>query len=150
MVEMRHLIPAAATAVYGGILSKRGAIVQLAELLARGHGLAAGTVLASLLQREGEGSTAFGDGVAIPHGRDPQMTNVHGAFLRLVNPVDWGAPDNQPVDLVVGLIGPDGTELLKSLALASRLLREPGLAARLRGADAADSLWLLLTGQESL
>lgn len=147
MTDMQHLVPAAATAVHGGILSKRGVISLLADLLVRGHGLAAGATLDSLLHREAEGSTAFGGGVAIPHGRVGQMAGVHGAFLRLANPVDWGAPDDQPVDLVVGLVGPDGTELLKSLALVSRALRDVGLVARLRGADDADLLWSLLAGQ---
>ncbi len=148
MVEVQHLIPAAATAVHGGVVSKRLVLGFLAERLAGCHGLDTATVLNSLLQREAEGSTAFGGGVAIPHGRITTLSDVHGAFVRLIHPIDWEAPDGQPVDLVVALVGPDGTALLKSLALASRILRNRHLRAKLRGAGDGDSLWALLASEE--
>src|SRR6202041_3742346 len=60
-----------------------------------------------LMQREKLGSTAIGNGIAIPHGKMPGLTRLFGLFARLERPVDFEALDNQPVDLVFLLLGPE-------------------------------------------
>ena len=149
MPELQNLVPPGAIAVHMGVSSRRGVLSHLAELMARGHGLPAEDVATALIAREAQGSTAFGGGVAIPHGRLAGAESVHGAILRLHAPLEWEAPDGQPVDVVACLVGPDGTEMLKALALVSRALRDPLFVAKLRGAANADSLWSLLTLQEA-
>src|SRR5215470_16772608 len=59
-----------------------------------------------LMQREKLGTTASGNGVAIPHGKMPTLARLFGLFARLDRPVDFGALDNQPVDLVFLLLAP--------------------------------------------
>ncbi len=61
----------------------------------------------SLRAREQLASTAIGHGVAIPHGRLAGLEQARGAFLRLAHPVDFGAVDGQPVDLVMALAVPE-------------------------------------------
>ena len=89
-----------------------------------------------LMQREKLGSTAVGNGIAIPHGKLPTLTRLFGLFARLERPIDFEALDNQPVDLVFLLLAPEGAgaDHLKALARIARLLarsRDHPQAARL-------------------
>ena len=59
-----------------------------------------------LTQREKLGSTAVGNGIAIPHGKMPGLTRLFGLFARLDRAIDFEALDNQPVDLVFLLLAP--------------------------------------------
>lgn len=61
----------------------------------------------SLKRREQLGSTAVGHGVAIPHGRTSAFSDARAAFLRLQHPVDFGAGDGAPVDLVFAMAVPE-------------------------------------------
>ncbi|KFA14826.1 PTS fructose transporter subunit IIA, partial [Xanthomonas vasicola pv. musacearum NCPPB 4380] len=48
---------------------------------------------ANLCEREALGSTAIGHGIAIPHGRCPNLTEPRGALLRLDMPVAFGGDE---------------------------------------------------------
>jgi PTS system nitrogen regulatory IIA component len=100
-----------------------------------------------LLERERLGTTGVGMGIAIPHGRLPELTRVHGMFARLERPVDFAAIDDQPVDLFFMLLAPEsaGADHLKALARVSRLLRNRAICEKLRGTTNADALYALLT-----
>lgn len=63
-------------------------------------------IAAGLRQREAVGSTGIGRGVAIPHCRSEASAAPRAAFLRLAHPVDFGARDGQPVDLVFAMVSP--------------------------------------------
>lgn len=154
IVELPALLPAEAVGVHAGVISRRGAIAMLSELMQRGHGLSAVAVAAAMHAREAETSTAFGSGVAIPHGHLPDAPGdppgrIRGALLILHTPVDWNAPDGQPVDIVAGLAGAEGTPMLKALARMCRALRDPVLVAKMRGAVDAHALWSLIALQEA-
>ena len=60
-----------------------------------------------LRRRERLGSTAIGHGIAIPHGRTTAFDHARAAFLRLDTPVDFGASDGEPVDLVFAMAVPE-------------------------------------------
>jgi nitrogen PTS system EIIA component len=104
-------------------------------------------IFETLLTREKLGSTGLGQGIAIPHGRLPNITRVYGLFARLSSPVVYDSVDGVPVDLVFVLISPDqaGADHLKALARISRLLREPDTIKKLRGTDSAEGLYAILT-----
>jgi nitrogen PTS system EIIA component len=75
----------------------------------------------ALREREALGSTAIGRGVAIPHARSNAFESARGAFLRLERPVDFGASDRNPVDLVFAMSVPEHSpqqhlEILSELA----------------------------------
>jgi len=83
-------------------------------------------ILEGLLKREEMGSTGIGGGVAIPHCRLNGCTDIHGALIKLREPVEFDAIDGRPVDLVFALLGPEGDaeRHLQVLAiLAERLNR---------------------------
>ncbi|MET4898456.1 PTS sugar transporter subunit IIA [Sphingomonadaceae bacterium jetA1] len=104
-----------------------------------------------LTEREKLGSTGFGGGVAIPHGKLPGLTQIVGVFARLAQPIDFQAVDDMPVDLVFAMFSPQdaGSAHLKALARVSRRLRDKGFVAKLRGAGSPDAIWALLTQDEA-
>ncbi|WP_448502905.1 PTS sugar transporter subunit IIA [Sphingomonas sp.] len=104
-----------------------------------------------MVAREKLGTTGFGGGIAIPHGRMPGIDRVRGLFVRLSRPVDFKAVDQLPVDLVFVLLSPEdaGGTHLKALARVSRALRDRSLAEKLRGAGSPDALYALLTQAET-
>ena len=78
------------------------------------------------------------------------MENVVGTFILLENPVDFGAVDHLPVDLVFSLFAPSnaGVEHLKALALVSRTLRESSFCAKLRYNRDSATLYAILTASQ--
>lgn len=93
-------------------------------------------ILAELVKREDLGSTGMGGGVAIPHARFHQVNKPLGMLVRLKKPIDFDAVDGKPVDIVFLLLLPEasGGEPLGALACIARKLRDPTVAAALRGA----------------
>jgi PTS system nitrogen regulatory IIA component len=131
--------------------SKKQVLQELARRAAEVAGAPERAVFEVLLERERLGTTGVGHGIAIPHGKLPELDRVHGLFARLEKPVDFDAIDEQPVDLLFLLLAPEqaGADHLKALARVSRLLRDGSLCEKLRGADSADAIYALLTHQEA-
>jgi len=88
--------------------------------------------------------------VALPHARIRDLSAVSGVFMLLEKPIDFGAVDRQPVDVVFCLFAPEaaGVEHLKALALVSRTLREPSICAKLRANPDAAKIYTILTELE--
>ena len=126
--------------------SKKHALQQLAARAAKATGLDERRIFDVLLERERLGSTGVGSGLAIPHGKLPQLDRLHGLFARLDKPVDFDAIDDQPVDLVFLLLAPEGAgaDHLKALARISRILRDRAFCEKLRGSENPDALFALL------
>ncbi|MGO9450357.1 MAG: PTS sugar transporter subunit IIA [Candidatus Binataceae bacterium] len=83
-----------------------------------------------LLAREALGSTAIGDGIAIPHVRRPILLNSPGPSISLYfleNPVDFGAFDGQPVFAIFLLVSPTARTHLRLLSRLSFALHDPRL-----------------------
>lgn len=127
--------------------SKKQLFQELAQMASSIWGLEERRVFESLLERERLGATCVGDGVAIPHARLPDLDEVHGVFARLSSPVDFDAPDEEPVDLVFLLLAPESANAahLKALAKISRTLKRPDLRANLRGAVGEHAIYSMLT-----
>lgn len=127
-------------------------IARAAALLAQpvgGPGLPEADLAGRLAARERLASTGLGHGVAIPHCRLPALDEPRGAFLRLGMPVDFGAPDEQPVDLVFAMVVPEQAVAghLAQLAEIAERFSDAGFRDALREADDARELaGLLLRG----
>jgi PTS system nitrogen regulatory IIA component len=132
------------TALPGG--NKRSLLQQLANLAAQRLEADPGLVLASVAEREQLGSTGFGQGVAIPHGKIEGLSRIYGLFARLAEPVDYKAIDGRPVDLVFLLLSPPdaGADHLKALAAISRVTRHSSILEKMRGARSRDALAAVL------
>jgi PTS system nitrogen regulatory IIA component len=126
--------------------NKRQALKVAAELAARTFDVKSADALAALLQREAVGSTGVGYGVAVPHARVAGLTRLHGVFVRLEQPVEFGAVDDCPVDLIFALFAPPDAsgDHLRALARVSRILRQAELRQQLRKARSADAIHALL------
>ncbi len=127
--------------------SKKHALDLLSQLLADAAvGVGAAEIFESLVSRERLGCTALGDAVAIPHGRVAGIDRNVGAFLKLHEPVDFDAPDGEPVDLIFGLLVPeDCSEAgLNDLRQLAARLSDGQLQRQLRHARDAQSLFGLL------
>lgn len=126
--------------------NKRQALGMAAELGARSFGLEPQEVLEALVEREEEGSTGVGLGVAVPHARLSGLERLRAVFLRLDTPIEFDAVDDQPVDLVFALFAPANasSEHLRALARVTRLLRRAQVRDQLRQARSADAIHALL------
>jgi PTS system nitrogen regulatory IIA component len=129
------------------VSSKKQLMQELAALASERCDLEQDTIYSALLERERLGATSVGDGVAIPHARLPNIEHVAGVFVRLSQPIDYDAADEQPVDLIFLLLAPESAnaEHLRALAKISRLFRKEEFRQSLRGADGADAIYLMLT-----
>ena len=117
--------------------SKKRVLESLGALIAdAGPALTAQQVFECLLARERLGSTALGDGVALPHARVPGMRAPLAACLRLATAVDFDAPDGAAVDLGVGLLVPEESteDHLQSLAAVATAFADGSTRDALRAA----------------
>ena len=137
------------TSLPGG--NKRSLLQQLANVAGNRLGADSATILASLTEREQLGSTGFGQGVAIPHGKIEELNRIYCLFARLSEPLDYKAIDGRPVDLVFLLLSPPdaGAEHLKALAAISRVTRHMPTLDQMRGARSRDALTAVLLGADA-
>ncbi len=132
--------------------SKSDVLKELAGSLVRQHPeIPADELSAVLAERERLGSTAIGDGIAIPHGKLPSVSRILGAFGRHVTGVDFESLDGGPTHLFFMLVAPeDSTSLhLKALARVSRLLRDGNFRDKLLSAPDANELFRLIRDEDS-
>ncbi|MBK8630688.1 MAG: PTS sugar transporter subunit IIA [Sphingomonadales bacterium] len=151
---MDHLVDLLSDgAVAAGLIvpGRKGLFAQLGQMAEREYGLDAASVIERLTERERLGSTGFGAGVAIPHGKVDGLEHVVGLFVQLQPPVDFDAIDDLPVDLVFCLLSPpdSGAEHLKALALVSRWMRDSAFVAKLRGAASSDAVLALFAAAQT-
>jgi nitrogen PTS system EIIA component len=131
--------------------SKKTLFQLLAGNASEQLGIAPKLIADRLFEREKLGSTGFGGGVAIPHGKIDGLNRVTGLFAKLAQPIEFQAIDGMPVDLVFLLLSPPdaGVDHLKALARVSRRLRDRAFVAKLRGAGSADALYALFTATDA-
>lgn len=129
-----------------GAGNKRQLLQTLAQI-AGGHlGFDPAAIVDSVVERERLGSTGFGNGVAIPHGKVEGLNAIYGMLVRLAEPIDYKAIDGRKVDLVFLLLSPPdaGAQHLKALAAISRTVRHASTLEKMRGARTRDALAAVL------
>ena len=131
--------------------NKRKLLQMLGQMAGARLGYDPATIVDTIAERERLGSTGFGNGVAIPHGKVQGMKRIVGIFARLAEPVDFEAIDGEKVDIVFLLLAPEGAgaDHLKALARISRLLREGSAVDKLRACKDAAALYAVLTEGEA-
>lgn len=114
------------------------------------YGLDAKSVFDALWEREKTASTAMCGGVAIPHARLSGIDVPAGLFVRLENPINFGAADGQNVDLVFIVLSPKNSHAAHLIALArvSRLLVNEQMGKKIRSTSGQFSLYTLITEPE--
>ena len=137
--------------VLGGesLLSKKRVFERAAEAMGAALGLSSETVYRALLAREKLGSTAIGEGIAIPHCRINECSEAAGCLVTLQEPIDYGSADGQDVDVIFVLLVPEeATEAhLKLLAALARSFSNAQVRDRVRQTQDLEALkQLLLSG----
>ena len=121
---------------------KQSAIFQLADLLVEKTDIDDAVALKDAIwQRETVRTTGIGGGVAVPHGKTEGVPSLHMAIGRTAAPLEFGAIDRNPVELIILLASPiDQTgPHIEALSRISRMLID---------ADARDKMKSLQTPEE--
>ena len=96
-----------------------------------------------LIQREQTMSTGVGGGIGFPHTANPEAEDAGVVLIRLKTPIAFESLDNQPVDIVLGMIFPesDPTIHVRMLARVSRLCQNHEFLDAIRHAENRDILF---------
>jgi len=132
--------------------TKAEVLGELAKALASKHPeIDLDDLTAVLGERERLGSTAIGDGIAIPHGKLRGVTRIIGAFGRHREGVDFESLDGNPSQLFFVLVAPEDSASLhlKALARVSRLLKDNSFRDKLLSAEAEDELFRLIKDEDA-
>jgi PTS system nitrogen regulatory IIA component len=134
------------------INSKKRLLELISVTLAKkNRDLSSREIFESLCAREHLGSTALGNGVAIPHGRINGTADVEALFIQLITPLPFDAEDGKPVDLIFALVVPkhcteDHSKLLSSIA---DRFSDPELLEQLRNSADAKEIFHLLSSSHA-
>ncbi len=90
--------------------SKKNILEKISKNLANGDANQKDTIFDKLYEREKLGTTAFGNGIAIPHARIPNIKSPKILFMKLSEGIDFDALDKKKVDLIFSLVVPDTRE----------------------------------------
>jgi nitrogen PTS system EIIA component len=105
------------------------------------------TVLQAVQDREAVLSTAFDNGIAIPHSRNP-LPDALGesviAFGRTLSGIPFGAPRGGLTDLFFLVLCRDSRTHLQVLARLGRMIQTPGFLEELRAAETGDEAYDLI------
>lgn len=151
-MDLTTILDPEAVKVVAAVSSKKRLFQDIGDLAQTSYGLDAERAVEALMERESLGPTGVGHGVALPHCRVADLDAIHGVFLLLEKPIDFGAIDRQPVDIAFALFAPEeaGVDHLKALALVSRTLRDQTLCSKLRANHDAATLHTILTEDPSV
>lgn len=112
------------------------AIAKLAAFLIRTHAVSGVTVdelVQSIEERERTLTTAIGEGVALPHARVPAGPEITGVMGICPSGIDFGAPDGEPVHVIIMIATPEEDEErhLEVMAAIMRMISDTEIRARL-------------------
>jgi fructose-specific phosphotransferase system IIA component len=104
-----------------------------------------------IFAREKLMSTGVGNGVALPHAKTNQIVKTVGAFAVLSEPVEYDALDNQPVQIVLMILGKETNvgEHLKLLSGISKLLSKDSFIAEILEAETSDGILEIFENYEN-
>jgi len=132
--------------------TKPEVLTELAECLCNGYKeISFERLLGVLNERERLGSTAIGDGIAIPHGKLRGISRILGVFGRSPQGVDFDSLDGNPTHLFFLLVAPEDSASLhlKALARVSRLFKDASFRQHLLDAPDAGELYRLLKEEDN-
>ena len=133
------------------LLSKKRVFERAAEAMGGALNLSSETIYRALLAREKLGSTAIGEGIAIPHCRINDCAVPAGCLVTLQEPIDFGSADGQDVDIIFVLLVPEeATEAhLKLLAPLARSFSNAEVRDRVRQTQDPEALKQLLVSGDA-
>lgn len=134
------------------VSGKEAAIDRLVDLMGRGGRLLdKAAYKEEILKREAHGSTAVGEGIAIPHGKTKAVKEAGLAAIVVPEGVDYEAFDGAPVKLIFMIAAPEGgADLhLEALSKLSTLLMDPDFREGLMNATSKEEFLKVIDDKES-
>lgn len=105
----------------------------------------------AILAREAQGTTAIGEGIAVPHAKTSAVKAPALAAITVPNGVDYGAPDGKPSDLLFMIAATeDGDVHLEILSRLMVMLMDSDFAAKLRAAKTPAEFLDIINEQEKI
>lgn len=136
----------------GGVASdKDDAITKLVKLMeTQGNVVDVDAYTEAVHTRESFGSTALGEGIAIPHAKTAAVSAPGLAAMTLPEGVDYDAPDGLPTTLMFLIAAPDtkADVHLEVLSRLSMLLMDPEFCDNLRAAKTAEEFLAVIDAAE--
>ncbi len=116
--------------------SKKNVLENISHEMSNGNIKEKDLIFEKLYEREKLGTTAFGNGIAIPHARIPDLKEPKVIIIKLLDAINFEAIDGEKVDLIISLIVPDKKNDLhvKLLAKIAELLENKTFRLRIREA----------------
>ncbi|SPP29413.1 PTS system, fructose-specific enzyme IIA component [Brochothrix thermosphacta] len=131
--------------------TKEGVIAELSQMLAKeSYLIDEKQFIADVMQREEEGLTGLGEGIAIPHGKSEGVQTTTIAIGKLSNGLEWGSLDDQPVHVIIlfAVKNTDATTMhIKLLQKVAIMLADNNFLTSLREANTADEIYELILGR---
>ena len=150
-MRLRGLIDESAVKVGLESLDKEECFEEMIDLLVRADRIPdrAGA-LEAIRQREAQGTTGIGQGVAIPHGKHPSISSLTAALGTSADGLEFDAVDGDPVHVVFLLLAPvnDPGPHVRALAEIARLVQTPGFYRKLTEAKTAAEALDVLDAEE--
>ena len=122
--------------------SQKNALEIISKKMAELTSTNADKIFEKLYEREKLGTTAFGNGFAIPHARVEGIRKARVIILKLKQGIDFNSTDSSKVDIIISLLAPDDEndihiQLLANIAslLDSKVFRE-----KIRSTETADDI----------
>ena len=136
----------------GGVASdKADAIAKLVKLMeTQGNVVDVDAYTEAVHARESFGSTALGEGIAIPHAKTAAVSAPGLAAMTLPEGVDYDAPDGLPTTLMFLIAAPDtkADVHLEVLSRLSMLLMDPEFCDSLRAAKTSEEFLAVIDAAE--
>ncbi len=132
--------------------SKQDAIFELVDVLAATVEVGnADQLKQAVWQRETTRTTGIGHGIGIPHGKSEGIASLCMAIGRTAEPIEFGAIDGQPVDLIFLLASPQDQTgpHIQALASISRMLTDEDFRAAIKDAGDGEELYRMIAEHES-
>jgi PTS system nitrogen regulatory IIA component len=148
-MELEDIIKPSGVLCNAHARSKKHSIEILSELLSSSTSeFAAEDIFEQLVQRERLGCTSLNAGVAFPHCRIEGLEESCAAMIKLSEPVEFDAPDGEPVDVIFGMLVPAELDERQEAAVreVAEILKDEDLRSRLRAARTSNDLYSTLLG----
>lgn len=131
--------------------SKKQLVEKLSACAEDRTGLPRREFFDTIMQRERLGSTAVGAGIALPHIVHPALNKSLTIFALLATRISFDAVDDEPVDIVCLIAGPEHTECehLTAVSRMEKLLRDSKICSRLRSARSVEDVAVAISGDNT-
>lgn len=132
------------------ISSKEEAIDRLVSLQERaGNLIDAAAYKKAIYEREGQSTTAVGDGIAVPHAKSDSVRRAGLALITVPDGVDYNAPDGKRSDIIFMIAAAaDGDEHLEILSRLMVMLMDKELCREIRNAKSPQEIFSAIDKKE--